>query len=89
MHIDDVAPKRTHDFGDLTRAALSLVGAVIVMVFAVYMPPQAPAPGIAHCSISDSSLSETWPRACWPTASNTDTMSTFRPRYFPGMIVPP
>ena len=25
MHIDDVAPKRTHDFGDLTRAALSLV----------------------------------------------------------------
>ena len=37
MHIDDVAPKRTHDFGDLTRAALSLVGAVIVMVFAVYM----------------------------------------------------
>lgn len=37
MHIDDVAPKRTHDFGDLTRAALSIVGAIIVMVFAVYM----------------------------------------------------
>lgn len=37
MHIDDVAPRRTRDFGDLTRAALSLVGAIIVMVFAVYM----------------------------------------------------
>ena len=37
MHIDDVAPRRTHDFGDLTRAAIALAGAAIVMVFAVYM----------------------------------------------------
>ncbi|PLS28942.1 lysylphosphatidylglycerol synthase transmembrane domain-containing protein [Bifidobacterium parmae] len=36
-HIDDVAPRRTHDFGDLTRAAMSLGLAAVVMVFAVYM----------------------------------------------------
>lgn len=36
-HIDDVAPRRTHDFGDLTRAAMSLELAAVVMVFAVYM----------------------------------------------------
>lgn len=35
--IDDVAPKRTHDFGDLARSALSLLAAAIVMVFAVFM----------------------------------------------------
>ncbi|WP_342590059.1 lysylphosphatidylglycerol synthase transmembrane domain-containing protein [Bifidobacterium colobi] len=35
--IDDVAPRRTRDFADLTRAALSLLTAVIVMVFAVFM----------------------------------------------------
>ncbi|KFI98775.1 lysylphosphatidylglycerol synthase transmembrane domain-containing protein [Bifidobacterium stellenboschense] len=37
MHIDDVAPRRTHDFGDLTRAAMSLGLAAVVMVFAVYL----------------------------------------------------
>ena len=36
-HIDDVAPRRTRDFADLTRAILSLAMAAVVMVFAVYM----------------------------------------------------
>ncbi len=36
-HIDDIAPKRTRDFGDLTRAILALGLAAIVMVCAVYL----------------------------------------------------
>ncbi|MBT1164185.1 flippase-like domain-containing protein [Bifidobacterium felsineum] len=35
--IDDVAPRRTRDFADLTRAAIALLTAAIVMVFAVFM----------------------------------------------------
>lgn len=35
--IDDIAPKRTRDFGDLTRAVLALALAAIVMVCAVYL----------------------------------------------------
>ena len=34
---DDIAPRRTRDFGDLTRAGLSLLMAAVVMVFAVYL----------------------------------------------------
>lgn len=37
VQIVDVAPKRTRDFGDLTRAALALLLAAIVMVCAVYL----------------------------------------------------
>ena len=36
-YIDDLAPRRTRDFGDLTRAGLSLLMAAVVMVFAVYL----------------------------------------------------
>lgn len=35
--IEDVAPRRTRDFADLTRAGLSLLMAAVVMVFAVYL----------------------------------------------------
>ena len=35
--IEDVPPRRTHDFGDLARAGLSLALAATVMVFAVYL----------------------------------------------------
>ena len=35
--IDDIAPRRTRDFADLTRAGLSLLMAAVVMVFAVYL----------------------------------------------------
>ena len=56
------------------------------MVLAVYMPPHEPGPGIAVASTSFSSMSETLPAACPPTASNTETMSR---RSAPGMIVPP
>ena len=56
------------------------------MVFAVYIPPHEPGPGIAVCSISFSSMSDTVPAACPPTASNTEMMSR---RSAPGRIVPP
>lgn len=36
-YIDDIAPRRTRDFGDLSRAGLSLLMAAVVMVFAVYL----------------------------------------------------
>ena len=48
----------------------------MAIVFAVYMPPQEPAPGMAHASISCASFSLILPAACWPTASKTETTST-------------
>ena len=48
----------------------------LAMVFAVYMPPQEPGPGMAHSSMSASVVSVILPLACWPTASKTVTMST-------------
>ena len=59
------------------------------IVLAVYIPPHDPAPGIAQPSMSRSSLSEISPRACFPTASNTLTMSTGWPWWQPGLMVPP
>ena len=56
------------------------------MVFAVYMPPQLPGPGIAVRSTSRRPRSEIAPRAWAPTASKTETMSR---RSAPGRIVPP
>ena len=55
----------------------------LAMVLAVYMPPQEPAPGMAHCSTSMSSLSSILPAACLPTASKTETMSSLRSFYRP------
>ena len=56
------------------------------IVFAVYMPPQLPGPGIDVRSISSSSLSSILPAARAPTASNTEMMSR---RFLPGLMVPP
>ncbi len=56
------------------------------IVFAVYMPPQAPGPGMAVCSTSSKSASLILPPECAPTASKTETMSR---RFAPGRIVPP
>ena len=56
------------------------------IVFAVYMPPQLPGPGIALRSTSSSSAALTFPAAAPPTASNTETMSRCPS---PGRIVPP
>jgi uncharacterized protein (TIRG00374 family) len=36
-YIDDVAPRRTHDFADLARTGLSALIAAVVMVFGVYL----------------------------------------------------
>lgn len=46
-YIDDIAPRRTRDFGDLTRIGLSMLMAAVVMVFAVYLG------GVTHGVESD------------------------------------
>ena len=59
------------------------------MVFAVYMPPHEPAPGIAVRSTSLSRALSIFPALYCPTASKTLTISTSCPRHTPGRIVPP
>ena len=59
------------------------------MVLAVYIPPQAPAPGIAFLSIASSSAWGSFPASYWPSASKTLTMLRSRPSWQPGLIVPP
>ncbi len=55
------------------------------MVFAVYWPPQAPAPGQATCSTSYSSSSVIFPARYAPIASKTVTTVAWRfPLYIPG-----
>ena len=72
-------------FGRLSPIA-SMAQAI---VFAVYIPPHEPGPGIAHLSISPNCLSVIEPFALCPTASNTLTISnSFFPKH-PGKIVPP
>jgi len=60
----------------------------MLMVLAVYWPPQAPAPGQATDSIAYSSLAGTLPAPKPPIASYTDTMSWSWPWYWPGRMVP-
>ena len=59
------------------------------MVLAVYMPPQEPAPGMALASIAASSASSILLLALAPTASNTETTSSFLSLWQPGRMVPP
>ena len=56
------------------------------IVFAVYIPPHDPGPGIADDSISRSSMSEIVPSECLPTASKTETTSVLLE---PGFMLPP
>ncbi len=50
------------------------------IVLAVNWAPQAPAPGLAACSISVSSSSVICPAACLPTASKTSWIVISSPR---------
>ena len=59
------------------------------MVLAVYIPPQAPAPGMAFRSIASSSAWGSLPASYWPRASKTLTMLRSRPSWQPGLMVPP
>src|ERR1044071_6884117 len=61
------------------------------IVLAVYMPPQDPGPGMAHCSMACNSSSPIFRLACAPMASKTETMSNLResPVMQPGRMVPP
>ena len=61
----------------------------IDMVFAVYWPPHAPAPGHATPSSSARSASLILPAAAAPIASYTSPTATCRPRNMPAMIEPP
>ena len=66
----------------------------LAMVFAVYIPPQEPGPGIALFSTSFKPSSSRVPFACFPTASKTDTISiglhfSLSDLVNPGKIVPP
>ena len=70
--------------GDMPRNAMA-----VAMVFAVYCPPQAPAPGHAWSSRTRSSRSLILPAACAPTASKTSWMVTSRPSKRPGAMGPP
>ena len=70
---------------------IPIASIALAMVFAVYMPPHEPGPGMAQEVICSRPLSERWLLACAPTASNTETMSSFlvSPVMHPGKIVPP
>ena len=75
-------------FEDETASLAELLGRLIpkasiaeAIVFAVYIPPHAPGPGIALDSMSKSSISDIFPSECAPTASNTEIMSVLS---FPG-----
>ena len=90
------ARSQSSRFASETAAWAELLGRLIprasiaeAMVLAVYMPPQEPAPGMAQASSRSRSRSLIAWRACCPTASKTETMSTLRFRNLPGRMVPP
>ena len=60
-----------------------------LMVFAVYMPPQAPTLGQAFFSMPWKSSSLILPALKEPTASNAETMVRSLPFHLPGLMVPP
>src|SRR5690606_3617374 len=59
------------------------------IVFAVYIPPQAPAPGQALCITSWNSDSSIVPATFCPYASNAEIISNFLPLWHPEAMVPP
>ena len=61
---------------------------IAAIVLAVNMPAQAPSPGQALRSMAPSSSSVMVPAAQAPTASKTLVMSSARPLWWPGRIVP-
>ena len=87
------ASKESNNFVFEVASCAELFGRLIPMasiaeaiVFAVYIPPHEPGPGIALDSISNNSISEICPSECFPTASKTDITSVLP---FPGLMLPP
>ena len=70
---------------------IPIASIALAMVLAVYMPPHEPGPGIAQEVMSSRPLSVILLLECAPTASNTETISSFFdwPVMQPGKIVPP
>src|ERR1700676_1975396 len=77
------------DCAELLGRLIPIASIAEAMVFAVYIPPQEPGPGIAHDSTCSSSPSEIFPLEWAPTASKMETISMFRLPRQPGRIVPP
>ncbi len=66
-----------------------MASATEAMVLAVNMPAQMPSVGQALRSMASSSAWSMVPAARAPTASNTETMSSAWPLWWPGRIDPP
>ena len=66
-----------------------MVSIAALMVLAVNMPPQLPAPGQAFFSTAVSCSMSILPLVSWPTASKALTTVRSHPPSFPGLIVPP
>ncbi len=75
---------------DEPRRLMPIASKADDIVFAVYIPPQAPAPGMAFLSIASSSAWGSFPASYCPRASKTLTMlRSRRSPWQPGLIVPP
>ena len=92
------ARRQSSRFSGPTASWLELSGRLMprasmadAIVFAVYIPPHEPGPGIEHTSTACRPASSSFPAECRPTASKTETMShsLFDPGSIPGRIVPP
>ena len=91
-------PASTHSsiFSELTAGFEELYGSespktsmAEAMVLAVYIPPQAPAPGHAFCITSLNSASPIFPDTFSPHASKAETTSNFFSATQPDAMVPP
>ncbi len=67
---------------------MPIASAAAAIVFAVYMPPQAPSPGQIARSISSTCSRVMSPRAQAPTASNASMIVTSLSPTRPGRIDP-
>ncbi len=68
---------------------MPMASATDAMVLAVNMPAHEPSVGQALRSMASSPASSRVPAAWAPTASNTLTMSSASPLWWPGRIEPP
>jgi hypothetical protein len=69
-------------------SAMPSASAALAIVFAVYMPPQAPSPGQMARSMASTSSRVISPRRHAPTASKASAMFTSRSPTYPGRIEP-
>ena len=73
----------------LYGSVIPSASAAAAIVFAVYIPPHAPAPGQAWATTASCRASSISPAMSAPYDSNAETMSSRSPSSMPGAIVPP